>query len=175
MSKKKLLNCYIVKLLKVQSGQTLLEVMVALGAATLIMSAIVAVVISSLSNEQFGINQNQATQFAQEGLDVLRNTSQSNWGTFSGYSNYYCLPQGGVVPTPLPAGQSCPQNVGIFVRELRVEQNVCGVTPTPAVPNNGRVTSTVKWSDGKCPSVSQFWHKVSLTSCFFKPITPVYP
>jgi len=169
-----MLDCYFVKLLKVQGGQTLLEVMIALGAATLVMSAIVVVVISSLSNEQFGISQNQATHFAQEGLDVIRNTSQSDWGTFATYNGYYCLPENGTVPTPRTE-PSCSQNLSpSFVREIRIERNNC-VSPTPPTTTNGKVTAYVKWSDGKCPVLDQYCHKVELTSCFFKPITVSYP
>lgn len=159
-----------------QKGQTLLEVMLALSVAILITSAIVVSIINALNNEQFGVSQNQATQLAQEGVDLFRNLSQSDWATFVTYGSSSlngktsCLPQ--VNPTPstwpgLPAG--CGQNAGKFVREIKVELDVC-ITPPPA-NISGRVTSTVKWADTKCTGTgdAQYCHKTEVVSCMFRP------
>ncbi len=162
-----------------QAGQTLLEVMLALSIAILIVSAIVVSIINSLNNEQFGVSQNQATQLAQEGVDLFRNLSQSDWATFTSYGRLdttdaisWCLPE--VNPTPysrpgLPAG--CGLNPGNrFVREITIELNMC-ITPTPGANISGRVTSTVKWADGKCTGTgdAQYCHKTEVVSCMFRP------
>ena len=162
-----------------QKGQTLLEVMLALSIAILIVSAVVASILNALNNEQFGVSQNQATQLAQEGVDLFRNLSQSDWATFTNYGRRdttdaisWCLPQ--VNPTPIPLGSGCAPNAGNndrFVREIKVELNSC-ITPTPGITNiSGRVTSTVKWGDGKCTGTGddQYCHKTEVVSCMFRP------
>lgn len=154
-----------------QRGQTLLEMMIALGVITAVLSAMVVVVLSSLTNEQFGTSQNQATQFAQEGIDVLRNVAQSNWSTILGYSstNYYCLAK---FDTALTASTNCANTPNIdskFIREIKIEPHSCDPTPPPASVTNVRITSTVKWSDGRCGTgAAQYCHKVQLVSCLFK-------
>lgn len=161
-----------------QKGQTLLEVMLALSIAILIVSAIVVSIINALNNEQFGVSQNQATQLAQEGVDLFRNLSQSDWVAFKNYgypdtttARVWCLPQAN--PTPTPLGSGCVPNAGNnnrFVREIKVEMNSC-ITPTPGITDiSGRVTSTVKWADTKCTdSQNPFCHKTEVVSCMFRP------
>lgn len=160
-----------------QKGQTLLEVMLSLSVAILIASAIVVSIINALNNEQFGVSQNQATQLAQEGVDIFRNLSQSDWASFVSYGNVdgtainWCLPQ--VNPTPIPLGSGCNPNAGNnnrFVREIKIELNRC-ITPTPGANISGRVTSTVKWADTKCTGTgnAQYCHKTEVVSCMFRP------
>ncbi|MEK7559177.1 MAG: hypothetical protein AAB521_02620 [Patescibacteria group bacterium] len=155
-----------------QKGQTIVEVAVALSVAIVIVSAIVVSIINALNNEKFGVNQNQATQLAQGGVDLFRDLSQSDWVTFTTYSAAagYCLPQ--INPTPQLKAGPCIPNAGSntnLVREIKVELNAC-ISPTPAVPNNGRVTSTVRWADTKCTdSANPYCHKTEVVSCMFKP------
>ena len=154
-----------------EKGQSILEVMIALAAATIIITAIVAAVISALSNEQFSIGQNQATQFAQEGLDSMRNLSQTDWNTFVNYPQYNCLGKNETIPTQR-SGTICPENMdtGSFIREIWIESNSC-TSPTPPSLLNTKVTSVVKWADGKCMGAGdeQYCHKVELISCYFRP------
>lgn len=155
-----------------QNGQTLIEALVALGVAVLVLSAITVAVISALNNVQYTKNQNQATQYAQEALEIMRQISQSSWGTFSGYNaGRYCLAQGDTTPCLLgssigscsqnPSGSFCGQNYGIFVREVDIAQS------SQASCSNGSVgiTVIVSWSDGKCSSNSPYCHNVTLNSC----------
>ena len=153
--------------LRSQKGQSLLEVMVALAAASMIIAAVVGAVVSALNNEKYGTSQNQATQYAQEGLDILRNSSQADWNVFMTQSGTYCLGENQPIPSP-PAG-SCGENIGHSIREIIIEHHRCGITPYPASPTNAQVTSIVKWSDGKCPGSNLYCHQVKLVSCFYKP------
>lgn len=161
----------ILKNINSQKGQTLLEAMLALSIAILIVSAVVVSIINALNNEKFGVSQNQATQLAQEGVDLFRNLSQSDWASFVGYGGDWCLPQVNPIPGSKIGGK-CDANAGPagnFVREIKVELNAC-ITPTPAVPNNGRVTSTVRWADTKCTdSLNPYCHKTEVVSCMFRP------
>src|SRR3989338_6084252 len=76
---------------KKQSGQTLLEALVALATAVVIISAMTVTVLSSLNNAQFSKNQNQATLYAQQGIEFLKNQAQYNWNLIAGYSLYNCM------------------------------------------------------------------------------------
>ena len=154
-----------------QKGQTLLEVMVAMSIAILIISAVVISIINALNNQQFGINQNQATHLAQEGTDIFRNLAQSNWESFKSYGNSTapvtrCLPQ--VNPTPGPAGGCTTLNAGSplkFIRQVKIELNQCNSGSTDI---SGKVTTTVSWIDGKCPA-GVYCHKTEVASCMFRP------
>lgn len=150
-----------------EKGQTLLETLLALSVSVLILSAITVVVISSLNNAQFAKNQNLANQYAQEGIEVARKTRDSSgWTGFLAFNvNHYCLSQS---QTNLIArlGVSCGQNVGIFVRGIDIEHD--NSTDCAGASSNGsKITSTVSWSDGKCPVGNTYCHKVELVSCFY--------
>src|SRR3989344_9330524 len=91
-----------------ESGQTLLEALIALATAVVIISAMAVLVLSSLSNAQFSKNQNQATQYAQQGMEFLKNLAQSDWASFAAKTDVnYCL-------SPLSKLPEGPSKTGIF-------------------------------------------------------------
>lgn len=158
-----------------ERGQSLLEVLIALSASVSILGAITVVVISSLSNTQFTKNQNLANQYAREGIEVTRKVRDSSWIGFAAYSSgNYCLSQGSaVLPlSPLAVGSACPQNVGIFVREISIGHSSADCPNT--ISNGSKVTSRTSWSDGKCPA-GNYCHKVALTTCFHNVNTKTAP
>lgn len=148
------------KLINNQKGQSLIEALVALAAAAVIVSAIAVAVITSVNNSDFSKNQNLATQYAQEGIEVLRNLSQSNWSSFSTYSGTYCLNKDSTTLTT-PSGASCPLNINsFFVRQVVINQN------SSSCSSNTKVSVTVSWADGKCTTASNpYCHSVLLDSC----------
>ncbi|RJQ37115.1 hypothetical protein C4559_03995 [Candidatus Microgenomates bacterium] len=143
-----------------EKGQTLIEILIAMSAAVIVLSAITLTVISALSNAQYSKNQNLATQYAQEGMEVVRKIRDNDWNAFAGFSGKYCLSKGS-----FNLGNSvavCSQNVDLFVREININ-------PNSADCNSGtqtQVAVSVKWSDGKCPSTNIYCHEASLVSCF---------
>lgn len=143
-----------------QKGQSLVEALVALAAASVIVSAIAIAVITSVNNSDFSKNQNLATQYAQEGIEVLRNLSQSDWANFSTYSGTYCLSKDSSTLTT-PSGSNCPQNINnFFVRQVVITQN------SSSCSLNTKVSVSVSWADGKCTSASNpYCHTVLLDSC----------
>ncbi len=146
-----------------EKGQSLLEALVALGAAVLVVSAITITVISALNNVQYTKNQNIASQYAQEAMEVMRQTSLSNWNLFSSYTaGRYCMDGGTtLLRTVDPVSNSCGQNYGIFVREVDITQN------SPSCSGSALTVVTVSWSDSKCTDKNnQFCHNVGLKSCF---------
>ncbi len=144
-----------------QKGQSLIEAMVALGAAVAVIAAIAITVVSSVNNSTFTKNQNLANQYAKQGIEIVRQLSRSNWTTLQSYNAiYYCLPQGGQVLDQATAGV-CPQNIGIFVRQVNIEQN--SISCSGAI----RATVIVSWADGACTnSNNPYCHKSTLDSCF---------
>ncbi len=139
-------------------GQTLIEILIALGIGGVIISAITVIITSGLNNAQFGKNQNLATNFAQEGLEVVRKIRNNNYDGFRTYSGTYCL---GKNQTTLgSAVSSCSSlNVDAFIRSVHIQQNSgCSV-------NGARVTVTVSWTDGKCPTTNLYCHNSQLVSC----------
>src|SRR3989344_3308802 len=160
--------------LRSESGQTLLEALIALATAVIIISALSVLVFSSLSNAQFSKNQNQATQYAQQGIEYLKNLSQTDWASFSAYNlTNYCMPLDNSLPQRI--GESCGQNLGIFSREVTINQyaadDTTSIGSTDCLPTSvvrAKVTVSVGWSDNKCTSATDVYcHKVKLISCVY--------
>ena len=148
---------------KNEKGQSLIEALVALGAAVLVVSAISVTVISALNNVQYTRDQNIAGQYAQESIEVMRQMSLSNWTQFSSYNQVrYCMAAG---PAPLttvdPITNSCGLNDSGFQREVDIEQN------SAQCQGGGLVTAIVSWGDSKCTDPNNtYCHNVTLSSCF---------
>lgn len=144
---------------KNQNGQALIEALVALAAAVAVISAIAITVITSLANVEFTKNQNLASQYAGEGLEIVKRIGRSNWQSLQSFNaTNYCLAKGSTTLTGM-LGNGCGQNVGIYVRQINIELN------SPSCQTNVKVRSTVSWSDSKCGSSNVFCHQVRLDSC----------
>jgi len=167
-------------ILEKQEGQTLLEIILAFGVSLLMLSAIVFVIITSLSNAQYTKNQNLAASYAQEGMTVVRQIRDSGWTTFcSTYvDSNYCLPQNNVLASYDNDAKKCSQNgiVGIFARKVELihDSSACCPDNTTTCPSGNcssvtrgsKATVTVSWTDNKCPSGTPLCHNVQLISCF---------
>jgi type II secretory pathway pseudopilin PulG len=176
-----------------QKGQGLVEALIALGAAVVIISAITVAVITSVQNSDFAKYQNLATNYAQQGLAIVKQQSLLDWNNTATYSGTLCLPAG-TITLPPDKSVSCPEiNAGnMFIRQVDIENNIhpgpvcngsnplsccnnftspcCIVGTAVDCTNNpelcsSRVTVTVKWTDGKCSANSPFCHNVKLDSC----------
>lgn len=153
-----------------KNGQSLVEVLVSLSIATLVLSAITVGVVYSLRNAQFSKNQNLASQYASEGMEIIRQIrdDKSTLASFTDAS--YCLGQDSQTLTI--RGLGCDQNVGpkdigptpssvyIYKREVNIE-------PPPAIECGTayKVTVKVLWWDNVCGTSSNFCHKVNVASC----------
>ncbi len=153
-----------------QTGQTLIEAIAALGVGVVVVTAIVVVVISALNNAQFSKNQNLAAQYAQQGMEIMRQMRDSDWSSFSLYGNgSYCLDKDTTtlfVKDALPVngcshGGSNPQNVDVFARRIDIEENSSDCSNSQT-----KVLVSVSWSDNKCTTSNLYCHKVDLVSCF---------
>jgi type II secretory pathway pseudopilin PulG len=140
-------------------GQTLIEALVALGVATIVISAIAISVITGMDNANFAKNQNLATQFAQQGMDILRQQSQSDWTSFSAKPlTTYCLNQGNA---DLSANCSSANINSFFLRKVILS----GSNPAGPCTTGEKISVVVSWSDGKCPAANRYCHNVTLDSC----------
>lgn len=151
-------------------GQTLIEILLAFSIAILVLSAIVVGTNTSLGNAQYTKNQNLASSYAQEGMEIVRKIRDSSWDKFLSYSGTYCLNEEKILVS------DCA-DIGIFKREVIVghrSENCLAPTPSvaPAVtpiinPTGSKVAVIVSWFDSKCPSGQNVrCHKVDLVSCF---------
>ena len=166
-----------------EKGQSLVEALIALGVATIVVSAMAVASITAVNNSDFSKYQNLATDYAQQGIEILRQQSQTNWNAFKSQApvspgSSYCLDQGSSTLVPLasrPAG--CGKNIsgqngaGFFVRQVMLmTTTVVYATQSYAnsACNNGTVQATVSvaWTDGKCSSSTAYCHNVTLESCF---------
>lgn len=158
-------------------GQTLIEVLIALSIAVVIVAAVAVSVLSALNNAQFTKNQNMATQYAQEGMEIVRNLRNSDWNNFKNLSGLYCLDKNnptlfirdGSVPQGCSHGGSAPQNVdALFVRQVDIEYSpLPGPVPAPCSSNERKVTVSVSWASGKCTNTNNVYcHSAKVSSCF---------
>lgn len=140
-------------------GQSLIEVLVALAVSVAIIAGITVSVLSALKNVQFSKNQNLATSYATQGMEIVRKIRDFNSSLSAFDSIYYCLAKN-TTELILRGVNGCGQNVDIFLREVDLERN------TLSCPNATRSTVIVSWSDSACTSTSNlFCHQVKLTSC----------
>lgn len=168
------------------AGQSLVEVLVGLSTAVLIVGAMTVATISALSNATFSKNQNLATNYAQQGMEIVRNFRDRNYNLFSELQGDYCLAKScnAINNNPQdPCGKVsilCSQNVGgenadIFVRKVTIDPNAISCKDTTQQTTQATlVTVNVAWFDAKCGTSSVFCHSVQLTTCLstFNAINP---
>lgn len=156
---------------------TIVEVVIALGAGAIILTALTFITLTSLSNSRQGSSQAIATQLAQEGMEIMRNMKENSWTGFTALQDTtYCLASS-CTALNSSSGGSCGPRVGIcglnvsgkYVREVTVSHGVARCLPP--VPVAGRtyigVSSAVSWKDSLCTNPSDpYCHKVAVESCF---------
>lgn len=137
-------------------GTTLIEVLIALAVASIVIAGVTIVSITALSNAQYVRSSDQATKYAQEGMEVVRSIRNADYPGFRSYNGTFCL--GGNEKTfGLPQSTCTVPNVGSFIRSVELEQSSCGV-------DVARVTVVVAWTDGRCDGGS-YCHRSDLVSC----------
>lgn len=86
-------------------GQSMLELIIALGIGVVIISALAYTTILSLKNSQFAQNQVQATRFAQEAIDKIRIfRERNNPVCFQGGGPYFWATPGTLIWSIDPVG-----------------------------------------------------------------------
>lgn len=165
-----------------QSGQTLIEVLVALTASVVVIAAIVSASLNALTNSNFARDENIAAQYTQSGIEIIRDMRNESIASLSASylpDDTYCLAKSCTaldkqLPECWTKGNSCGQNVDTFVREVVITHDTqdCNVSPTPNgqvgyLSSNVKATVTTYWYDSKCSdSANPFCHSVTQSSCF---------
>lgn len=135
------------------SGQTMIEVVVAFGTAVLVLAAVSVAVLSALQNAQFSKNQKLAENYAIEGIEIARHKRDANYAEFLGYEGNNCLDGDGYWSS-MPDGGCEKFGNDIFVRQIEIirDDDACKTAPTPPGTSGtiAKVTAYVLWSDSKC-------------------------
>lgn len=121
-----------------QHGQSLVEVVVAVGVVILLVTGIVVATTTSLRSGQRGKDKSFAIKYAQEGIEITRDLRSRGWTDFQSRDGLWCLAKDG---TWTKAGGSCDTNID--------NQYIRGVTFS--WDNDKRrmdVVADVSWSDG---------------------------
>jgi len=154
--------------MKKNTGQSLIEILLALATIVVIITAIAFSIISSLKNNEYSRDQNLATTYAQQGLELIRTQRNNDYATFKSLSGTYCLASTCTTLSSQvgnacgPAGAlGCGQNIGIFERLAVVEPSSSSCKGVAT-----KVELSALWTDSQCnTSVNVFCHHVDLVSC----------
>lgn len=152
-----------------QAGFTLIEVLLALSALIAVITVVTISVLTSLAGSVRSNNQNLATSYAQQGMEMLRHMRDTNYSTFQTLTQDYCLANTCTAVDSTKSQcwvqASCGQNVaGFFVRDVAVSQKAANID---CDNQETEVVVTVAWSDGTCKNASnQYCQHVKLVSCF---------
>jgi len=125
---------------KSSRGQTLAEVVVAIGVVVLLVTGLVVGTSVSLKASQYGKARSQAVQYAQEAVELARNIRDNGWTTFTTYGGVspvsWCLDKSGVWA---PMSDSCSANIdNFYTRQVTFTWN------DPKM----KVDVSVSWIDG---------------------------
>jgi len=152
-----------------QKGQGLVEALIALGAAVIIIAAMTIAVITALNNADFSSYQNLATNYAQQGIEIVQQKSQLAWTSIPTNQATYCLPQGATDISQAVFSCTTVNVDNKFIRKVTFtpESSKCS--------GSTQVEVTVSWTDGKCSGALDYCHQVVLDSCLadiYRLVTP---
>lgn len=150
-----------------QEGQLLLEAIVAMTLVGIIITGLVTALTYSVNNATFSKDQNSATSYAQQGLDVARNIKDSDFTSFATLGGLYNLPSGA---TTISSSNLPTLIDGKFLRQIYISQtgNDSNNVPRCTSGTSVFVASIVTWSDNRCTSGAKC-HTAELNSCFTDP------
>ena len=147
------------QLIKCEEGQSLIEALIALASGVVIITAIAIAVVNSVNNADFAKNQNLATAYSQQALEVINVLQKNEWSSFSALSGNYCLNKDSTMLYQAPIS-GCSKNVDQFVRTVVITPNASNCS------GGSRVRASTSWNDGKCTDPNDLYcHSVDLTSC----------
>lgn len=125
-------------------GQSLVEVVIAIGVVALLVTGLVVGTTAALKSSRLGRLRSGANKYAQEGVELTRDLRDAGWISFQARNGLYCLAQDNIFPAA-PSG-SCTINIdSIYTRSILFAWN------DPRM----QVTATVSWSDGTVTHQSQ--------------------
>ncbi|MDO8451443.1 MAG: hypothetical protein Q7S76_01075 [bacterium] len=125
-----------------QSGQLLVEAVIAVGMVIILTTGLVVATVTSLKAAQFARMKTRATKYAQEGIELTRKLRDDGWPAFQAYGTVggknWCLKSDG---TWVDTASCAPADFidGIFARNVVMLWN----------ETEGRMEATVvvRWTD----------------------------
>ena len=129
------------KLFKIRffSGQTIIEVLFAVGVISICLVALMAAITSAVNNARFAKNSGLANKYAQEAVEVARRLRDRNsWSDFtSNFNGNMCFDSEASEPNGL-CDTSCAKIDNIFTRCINFNNNSEKMT----------ITVNVSWDEG---------------------------
>lgn len=125
-------------------GQSIIEVIVALGITLLMVMGLVVGTTASIRTSETGRQRSLAIKYTQEALEMTRQLRDANWSAFQAKSGLWCLDKAGAWTQVEP----CPVNIdSTFRREVNFTWN----------GTNARmeVTASTYWNDGNTTHKSE--------------------
>lgn len=149
-----------------QSGQSLLEVIIALGIAVAIIISFTSATINAVRNAQFAKNQNQATKLAQETIEIIRTirdqdklvTATAPWSSLwttnmnslqiSGYrGTCYLLNKTNFTMSPILGADSCNNSNDEIVEDIFKRK--INITDDGTILTKKTISVKISWFDNK--------------------------
>lgn len=143
----------ILKGLKKQAGESLLEVTISLGLALLVVTALTVTTVNGLKNSQLSQNQLKATKYAQEGIERMRQIRERNCPVTFNSNQYVWYGPGDSIWLVDPAGKyrftitqtECRLDASTTPEELDNNKFKRSVSITGTATK--KVTVSVTWND----------------------------
>jgi Tfp pilus assembly protein PilV len=130
-------------------GQSLFEVILAVGIAAMVLIAIVSLSTLSVSNSSSSRDTSQANRYAQEAIEWYRSVRDSNWTAFKNYASSggttYCIND---IVMSLPTPGNCPAGSFIAGTIFQRESTLSLVT-TSTTDDTVELLVIVKWNDSR--------------------------
>lgn len=127
-----------------QKGQTLVEIVAAIGVVLLLLTGLLAGAVASLKAAQLGKTKSLAVHWGQEAMEIVRNKRNNSWSDFFTYAGKtWCLDKAG---TWTEMAAICPVNIdSVYTR------TVVFTWHPDLNPNNEKmgVDVSVSWQGGK--------------------------
>jgi Tfp pilus assembly protein PilV len=125
-----------------KKGQSLIEVVVAIGVVILIVTGLIVAVLSSLRSAQSSKSRSVATKLTQDGIESIRNLRDSGWATFISKNsvNPWCMGSDGVLVDHPPCAQAIVSGGISYGRTAQI---------TSTAIDQATVTVTVTWIEGQ--------------------------
>lgn len=138
--------------MKHQSGQTLIEVIIAIGLVVLVLITLVSALTLAIRNNQFAKDQVLARNYARESLEWLRSIrGQMEWESFYDMVNAdappvtYCLP---TLPATTVLAQALGNQACTATDVIPSTRYLRSIVLTAPSPTEIDAVVTVTWTDG---------------------------
>ncbi len=130
-------------------GQSLFEVLVAVGVVGIVLLALVGLATSSIKNSSSSKNISRATRYSQEAVEWLRGERDRGWSDFAAHvtaSNRYCFNISPIPPNAWDNTGECTSDE--YISGTNFIRNVL-LTFSSGDSNKINVVVTTSWSDSQ--------------------------